>query len=247
MAMVTYQWNPFQERVDCIVPNEVIKPSSDDVRREFVPRYAPFFAHDFKLFRQGTNSPLVLGVDYAFAHPFNGFVKDFNKNVYGSVVLLKAITSPVVATYSTVGAPFTLNEMAYAQLVANIVNSPRQGYWENLVDVPTEWPPLPHPHPAAQTYDYNDMMLRLENLILVLSETGSEDKLTLKQMLEEHIAEAIPEAHTADKGSIGLDLVSNMRKATFQDLLGNSDGAAVSVSVLKEALRRMVNGTLDLN
>ena len=245
--MVTYEWNPFQERVDCIIPKEVIKPSSDVVRREFVPRYAPFFAHDFKLYRQGSASPLVLGIDYAFAHPFNGFVKDFNKNVYGSVVLLKPIAAPVEATYSTVGAPFTLDETAYAQLVANIVNSPRQGYWENLVDVPTEWPPLPHPHPAAQTYDYNDMMLRLENLILILSETGNDNQLTLKQMFEQHIAEAIPKAHTATPGSIGLDLVPNMRKATLEDLAGNSNNAAVPMDVLKEALRRMANGTLDLS
>ncbi len=247
MAEVTYPWNPFQERVDCIINDEVIKPSVDEARREFVPRYAPFFSHNFKLYREGTTTPLVLGVDYAFGHPFADFVTEYKRNVFGSVVLLKPISSVVKATYSTIGAPFVLNEVAYATLVANIANSPRQAYWENLVDVPTEWPPAPHEHPAAQTYDYLQMMERLENLILVLNETGNDGQLTTRQLLDQHLSEAIPMAHAASPSSIGLDLVPNMRKATLEDLMGNSDNVIPSVAIMKEAFRRLANGTLDLN
>lgn len=249
MAMVTYDWNPFQERVDCIItPPEVIKPSEQDARREFVPRYAPFFAKDFKLYKQGSNTPLVAGVDYAFAHPFSKFVTKYMRNVYGSVVLLKPINSILTATYSTIGAPFVLDEPAYVTLVGNIANSPRQAYWDDLIGVPTEFPPDPHPHPATQSYDYLEMMTRLENLILVMSgaDTGS-GELTLKQLFEEHIAKHLPEAHGATPGSVGLGLVGNVPKATIEDLLGNSDNNTISVKVLKEAFRLFNKDQLDLN
>lgn len=249
MAMVTYGWNPFQERVDCIItPPEVIKPSDQDARREFVPRYAPFFAKDFQLFMQGSNTPLVPGVDYAFAHPFTKFATKYNRNVYGSIVLLKPITAILTATYSTIGEPFVLDEPAYATLVANIANSPRQAYWDDLVDVPTEFPPDPHEHPATLSYDYLEMMSRLENLILVMSgtDTGA-GELTLKQLLQEHIAKGLPEAHTATPGSVGLDLTANAPKATLEDLLGNSDNAMITVKTLKEAFRMFSKDQLDLN
>ena len=249
MALVTYPWNPFQERIDCIItPPEVIKPSAQDVRREFVPRYAPFFAKDFKLYKQGSNTPLVLGVDYAFAHPFGQFVKKYNRNVYGSVVMLKQIDAVLTGTYSTIGAPFVLNEAAYATLVANIVNSPRQAYWSDLTGVPAEFPSDPHDHPAILSYDYLDMMSHLENLILVMSgtDTGA-GELTLKQLVEEHIAKGLPEAHKATPDSIGLDLVANAPKATLEDLLGNSDNSMVSVKVMKEAFRLYAQDKLDLN
>lgn len=248
-ALVTYGWNPFQERVDCIItPPEVIKPSAQETRREFVPRYAPFFAKDFELYKQGSNTPLVLGVDYAFAHPFTKFATKYNRNVYGSVVLLKQIDAVLTGTYSTIGGPFTLNEPAYVTLVANIVNSPRQAYWDDLVDVPTEFPSDPHEHPATLSYDYLEMMSRLENLILVMSgtDTGA-GELTLKQLLEEHLAKGLPEAHTATPGSVGLGLTANVPKATLEDLLGNSDNNSISIKVLKEAFRLYGKNQLDLN
>lgn len=249
MALVTYPWNPFQERVDCIItPPEVIKPSAQDVRREFVPRYAPFFAKDFKLYKEGSNTPLIPGVDYAFAHPFSKFVTKYNRNVYGSVVLLKKIDAVLTATYSTIGGPFVLNEAAYATLVANIANSPRQAYWDDLIGTPAEWPADPHEHPATLTYDYMEMMTRLENLILVMAGTDSgSGELTLKQLFEEHVAKGLPEAHRASPESIGLELVDNSPKATLEDLAGNSDNAMISVKSLKEAFRLFSQDKLDLN
>lgn len=249
MAMITYGWNPFQERVDCIItPPEVIKPSAQETRREFVPRYAPFFAKDFKLYQQGSTTPLVLGVDYAFAHPFSGFATKYNRNVYGSVVMLKQFNAVLTAEYSTIGGPFVLNETAFATLVANIINSPRQAYWDDLTDVPVEFPPDPHEHPATLSYDYLEMMSRLENLILVMSGSDSgAGELTLKQLFEEHIAKHLPEAHGATPGSVGLDLVGNVPKATLDDLLGNSDNNTISVAVLKEAFRMYGRDQLDLN
>lgn len=252
MAQISYAWNPFQERVDCNIIGEIIKPTGAGTRMEFVPRAAPFFAKDFKLYRQGSTTPLKPGIDYVFGHPFDRFIKGdattpaLQRNVYGSVILLKADSAQLRADYGTIGGPFMLDEAAYVTLVANIVNSPRQALWEDLVNVPVAFPPLPHPHPAAQVYDFLQMLDYLKNLLLAVTETGS-DQVSLKTILEEHLAKSLPEAHAAAKGDLALDLVDNNRTATIADLAGNSATANVSIEVLKEAFRRFQANTLDLN
>jgi hypothetical protein len=253
MAAITFQWNPFQERVDNDIKREVIKVNATDTRFEFVPRYAPFFSggptddKTFKLYRQGSTTPLILGVDYAFAHPFNQLVLKNRRNVFGSVVLLKKIDAVLEASYSTIGGPFTLDDAAFAQLVANIVNSPRQADWSDLdpVTIPTEWPADPHTHPATQTYDYLEMYTALNSLVLVMMSVNG--IMDVQKMLEEHLNKPLIEAHPGTKEDLGLEDVENMAPATNEDLKGNSANKSVTVAVLKEAFRQQAAGTLNIN
>lgn len=246
MAQPTYGWNPFQERIDCHITGEVIKTTGDN-RMQYVPRAAPFFgARNFKLYRRGSNAPLTLGVDYIFGNPFRKFVFKYNRNVYGSIILLKKIEVELLADYDTIGDSFVLDAVAYATLVANIINSPRVADWSALVDVPTEFPADPHDHPLAQTYDWLECMQYLESLVLAVTETGS-DQMSVKKLLEEHMAEPLVRAHQASGADIGFDLVENNRTATIEDLAGNSNKANITVETLKEALRMLQAGTLNLD
>lgn len=242
---IVYPWNPFQERVDCRIPGEVIKPNGVGTRVEFVPRAAPFYAHNFKLFRQGSNEELIPGIDFIFGHSFDRFIHRFKRNVYGSVILLKPVSAPVIGVYDTIGGPFILDQVAYATLVANINNSPRQADWSDITDVPYDFPPDPHEQPVSQTYDYLDMVQYLKNLLLAITETGT-GQISVRTILEEHLAKDLDQAHRADKTMIGLDLVPNARKATFEDIAGNSDNVVVSMKVIKEMFRQLAAGTLPL-
>lgn len=248
MANIVYGWNPFQERVDCRVPNEVIKTSAMNNRKEFVPRAAPFYAHNFELYRQGDPDPLKVGVDYVFAHSFDLFIGKYNRNVFGSVVMIKDVADDVlIGSYDTIGGPFNLDDAAFIELVANIVNSPRQADWADLdpVTIPTEFPPDPHPHPAAQTYDYFDMMVQLKHLIVSI--TQAQQDVNLQTLFEEHIAKPLAEAHFAEKSDFGLDLTPNMAAATSDDLQGNSDNKLLTMAIFKEGLRRLAAGNLNIN
>lgn len=245
MAGIVYQWNPFQERIDNDIKGEVIKTAATDTRREFVPRNAPFFSRGVVIRRAGSATPLVLGVDYVFGHPFDRFITKYKRNVFGSVILLKYFEDVITMDSSTIGGPFVLDQAAFAQLVANITNSPRIAKWEDLINVPAEFPADPHDHPATQTYDYEEMMTALRSLLLAMTNTG--DDLTVKQLLEEHLKADLIHAHAASASDIALDLVANMAPATNADLDGQSGNKAVTVAVLFEALRRLSNGTLNLN
>lgn len=248
MANIVYQWNPFQQRIDNRISLEVIKASTVNDRVEFIPRAAPFFGRNFQLFRQGTVDPLIVGYDYCFAHQFGGFIDKYNRNVFGSVIMLRPVASDVLlASYDTIGAGFVLDQVTFAETVANIVNAPRVADWEELdgPTIPTEFPPDPHDHPATQTYDYLEMMTAVKSLIL--SVTDSVQNVSIKELLEEHLAAPLTEAHPATKGDIGLPLTPNMKAALAGDLVGSSGNLLVTVDVLKEALRQLNAGTLNLN
>lgn len=260
MANIVYDWNPFQQNINNRITDEVIKTGDFAAGRvEFVPRAAPFFSRNFQLFRQGSNTPLILGYDYCFAHSFDKFiggyvqqngaaVPGYNRNVFGSIIMLRPQAGDVLLPkYDTIGGPFTLNEVAFAELVANIVNSPRVADWADLdpVTIPVDFPPDPHDHPVDQTYDYYEMMTQIKSLILAV--TDNSQSVTLKSLLEEHIELPLIEAHLAQKSDIGLPLTPNMAAAEKTDLNGNSANLIVTVDVLKEAFRQLANGTLNLN
>ena len=190
---------------------------------------------------------MVLGVDYVFGHSFDLFINKAKRNVFGSVVMLKQIDSVLEASYSTIGSPFVLDDAAFAQLVANIVNAPRQADWADLdpVTLPTEWPADPHDHPAAQTYDYLEMMVQLKSL--VLSVTAVNNVMDVQKMLQEHLEKELLQAHAGTKADFGLDDVINAPMAASADIDGNSPNMYVPLNVVKEMFRRYAAGTLNYN
>lgn len=245
MANIVYKWNPFQTLIDNRIPAEPLRVNSTDLRKEFPLRFAPFFSKNFQLFQQGSVEPLRLGIDYAFAHPFEKFILDYKRNCFGSVVLLKKIEGTLLAAYDTLGSPLALDDAAYAVYIANLVNSDRMADWADLVDVPTEWPADPHEQPITQTYDYLEMMTALKSLIAISSSTsGAAD---LRSLFEEHINEPLVQAHAASKGDFSLGLVQNMPPAKTSDLAGNSNNKVVTIDVLKDAIRQNNAGILPLN
>lgn len=243
MADVIYPWNPFQERVTNDIKNEEIRVDAVNKRREFVPRKGAFFSKNVVIRKQGSNVPLVLGIDYAFCHSFNRFGTKYKRNVFASVVLLKPFDTSLFMDYSIIGGPFSLDEAAFVKFVADILNAPREADWDDIAGVPYDFMPDPHDHPAAQTYDYEEMTTKLNSLILIMTQDVG---FTVKQMLEEHLDKPLMQAHVAKKGDLGLDLTPNMEAGIADDLAGASANKLVTVSLLKEALRRLGNGTLKL-
>lgn len=248
MAAVTYAFNPFQEIIDNNIKKEVIKVDATTTRLEFVPRAAPFFSRNFALYRQGSVTPLKLGEDYVFAHPFNDFIIKKKRNCFGSVVLLKKIDAVLVADYSTIGGPFTLDDAAFAQLVANIVDSPRIADWSDLdpVTIPTTWPADPHEHPAEQQYDYLEMYTALNSLVVSLMAATSNGNNT-GDLLQDHLNKSLLEAHKGTKEDFGIQDVQNLAPAKAGDLKGNSANLVITMEVLKEAFRQNNAGTLIVN
>lgn len=244
MAIVI-PFNPYQNQIDADTVGEVIKTSADKNRVQFVPRKAPFFSRNVKLYKQGSSTPLTLGKDYGFANPFDDFTNKFSRNCFGSVVLIGQANETILMDYSSIGGPFVLDEIAFAELVANIGNSPRIVDWKDLTNVPGTFPPVDHIQPASQVYDYLEMMTALRGLLAAV--TGNKDETTALSLLQKHMGQRLNEAHKASGMDIALPDVENLGKATVADLDGSSGNKVVTIEVLKAAMRLAAEGKLKLD
>lgn len=243
MVAPTYPFNPYQDIVSARV-KQVIPVV--DTKLEYVPRVAPFFSKECVIKRVGDTDNLIFGKDYVFAHPFDEFIDLYKRNVFGSLVFLKPYTGSIEVTCDTIGSPFILDDVAFAQFVVNILTKPREASWDDLVpeSIPPTFPTPPHDQPITQTYDYLEMMTQLRSLVISMNTTTG--GVSIAEQLASHMSAALPAAHATNKTDLGLNDVPNIPRANAGDLAGNSDNVLITVAILKEALRRMNDGTLNL-
>ncbi len=242
MANVSYPWNPYQDQLLANIKEEPIAVKGGD-KVVFIPRAAPFFTRNFSLKVKSSGRPLIMGKDYVFAHPFRDFINTYNRNCFGMVSLRNQPTDiELLITYSTIGGPFVLDEVAYALQVANILNNPRSADWSQIVNLPSEFPPAPHDHPISDSYRYEDMVVRFEAMVAALEDTVGNP--TVLSALEAHIKEGLKKAHTAVPDDIGLGNVKNYTYATASDFPGNSNNKLLTLDMVKELIRQMMAGTI---
>lgn len=248
MAQITYSFNPYNSNSNNRV-TESFKLTAN--RNLYIPRATPFFLNDFELYSNATinqdgtitGTRLTLGNQAALANPFDVFIKKYQINVLGGVVVPAPNDGQYVIRYNTVGGPFVLDEIAYAEMVANIMNHDREAFWEDFVGVPTEWPADPHEHPVNLVYNMYDMMALLRQLITL----RTSDPNTTLALLSKHLEASLDTAHAADSSMVGLGNVDNFKSSNVNDIAGWSANTFVTMDVLKEVIKRLANGTLNLN
>lgn len=236
-GLLSYPWNPFQDLASNDIKGEVHHVSGSATGSIIIPRCAPVFSRNVKIRQLDSSRELSLEAgDYSFIFPFGGFIGKYNRLVYGGI-LLNNVSSPinVEIDYSTIGGDFILDDIAYAEAVANAQIAPRREDWSNVVNLSTEWPVDPHPHPASDTFNYGDMITALRSYIDAM--TGTENPLGLQQLLEEHLQQDLQSAHQANLQSLGVVNLEDWRMGTEEDLQGNSSNLLVSVDLLKKAIR----------
>jgi hypothetical protein len=116
-----------------------------------VPNFAPFFRPVggilFTVINGTTMTPMSEGVDYLFTHKFVEATINTGIPVYGSITLLdKNFSGLLILDYQTVGGEWTLNETKINEILANNLLNPRITTWEQLGDVPCNFPVIDHLH-----------------------------------------------------------------------------------------------------
>ena len=85
-----------------------------------IPRYAPFFQKDFKVYtltQQGTKKYLVEGVDFNYGYRFLGAIKNTGLAVYGAIRFVnRQYAGDIYLEYRTLGGEWTL-DAAYFCLI----------------------------------------------------------------------------------------------------------------------------------
>lgn len=241
----TYQFNPFQDLVDNDIADEIItinNGTGSEYEPILVPRCGPFFANKFKIIVKETNVELKLEEgDYSFVYPYMDFLKDYQSLVYGGI-LLKNQPKGVnyLISYSTLGGDYVFDDINYAKFVANVINNPRSATWEQLVNLPDEWPSDPHDHPAEITVGYGDFIIWFKSYIDAI--TSTDVSLTLTKQFQDHIEQTIDKAHGGGLTELGVKNIKDYPLADGTTVAGESSQIYASIWAVKNLIRAFNNG-----
>lgn len=113
----------------------------------FIPKAAPFFAKDFRIREITANGPVPVteGSGFHFGGEFTTGTMSTGKPVYAAVVLTNLSRDSVYEIdYRTLGGPWTLDEGALLEAVANVAINPRGLRWEQIANTPGMLNPTDH-------------------------------------------------------------------------------------------------------
>ena len=231
---ITYPWNPFQDIVASRITGEPHQADKNGAGI-IVPRNGPFFSRDVKITLKESGRALSLEAgDYAFLYPFGRFNQKYNRLVWGAIQL-KDVDTPidVEIDYDTIGGDFVLSDIAYAEAVANQLTSPRTTPWENLVNLPTEWQPDPHQHPASDTMNYGDLIVWMTSYMSAVMQTPD---ATWMSRFEAHLDADLQNAHKATLESLGISHLKDWAMGTENDIKGNSTELLTNIALVKQLI-----------
>ncbi|QDJ97115.1 virion structural protein [Aeromonas phage D3] len=241
-GLPVYPWNPFNDMTINEIKGEIVNVQPTPGGSIIIPRCAPFFTREVKIRLRGSNRELDMKKgEFSFLYPFGDFISTYSQLVYSGIIIHN-VTEPAnfEIDYNTIGSDFVLDDIAYAQAVANTLTAPRRADWSDLVNLPPAWPADPHDHPASDTFNYNDMIVSIHSYIDAM--TGSNNPESIQSAFEEHLKAELQSAHKAKLSDLGIKNLQDWAMAKTEDISGNSDQLLVNVNVLKAAIRSYKNG-----
>lgn len=236
-----YDWNPFQDLIDNRIEQELIH--CNGVTQPIIaPRCGPFFSDKFQITLKGSTTPLDFAKgEYSFVYPYMTFVEEYQKLCYGGV-LIHNVTNPsdYYIDYDTIGGDYVLDDINYAEFIANIINNPRTVNMDQIINFPTEFPPDPHDHPAKDTLGYMDMIVWMKSYLDAI--VGIDTSLTLAKQFADHIQQSIQKAHGGGLADLGIKNLKDFPLADNTTVKGESAQVYASIWAVKNLIRGFDSG-----
>lgn len=156
-----------------LIKNEIhtVAPNLGSDFNWLIPDAAPFFrgsdtlGNKFQLIDQNTGLPLVEGIDYVFAYKFIDATISIGQPIYGAVQFLNQNYSGVVSlTYQTVGGAWTVPQNQIAEMLANITSNPITTTWDQVANLPYQFPPINHEFNIVDMVGMSDVVSAISGL-----------------------------------------------------------------------------------
>ena len=169
-----------------------------------IPRYAPFFQKDFKVYtltQQGTKKYLVEGVDFNYGYRFLGAIKNTGLAVYGAIRFVnRQYAGDIYLEYRTLGGEWTLDAADIGRILLEWQLNPITTTWEQVVDKPLVFPVLTHRHDIETFVSFDKVVEAIRSIGGVSSE-----------YLDEVVRNALTRAmQNYSKENIGLGNIQNL-------------------------------------
>lgn len=198
-----------------VVETQAIESRGTFDHYHVVPRVAPFFAESVKLrlypIGANVNNPaggeaLEEGIHYNFGYHFAYASHTIGKPVYSSITFYdRTLRGQLRMEYQTLGGEWVLDEQKYNELLLNVSRNPRIATWEQMVELPREFPVVDH------DFNIDDFVGMTE----VVDELGDIEQAILQSNeggLNDHV-ESTNNPHSVSKDQVGLGLVDNFPSA----------------------------------
>lgn len=206
-----------------------VRTLTDANRSDFnhiVPKAAPFYAHTMKITHVQTNEVLFNGQDFYCVGTFAKAVANVahHREVNWAVIFDNPkISGEYRLEYQTVGGEFVLDSQELTEVLANYLDNPRSGDWEQVVGRPLLFPPLPHHVHANDLYG-------MEHQVAATKEVAEAIRALLTDEEQAHpgygqvITELFRQQRRQDKFQQDLDnlrLTNSQSNATLAQQLGD--------------------------
>lgn len=209
--------------------NQVVETQAIKSRGTFdyyyvVPRVSPFYAEgaELRLYPVGTSTANPLGgqlleegVHYSFGYHFAQASHTIGKPVYGAITFFdRTMEGQLRMVLQTVGGDWVLDDQAMNELLLNTAYNPRIATWEQLVELPHQFPVVNHDFSVDDFVGMSEVVDELgdiERAILQSNEGG----------LQQHIEDQA-NPHQVTKIQVGLGLVDNYPTATIAEATGGT-------------------------
>lgn len=183
----------------------------------FIPENAPFFAEGLVVYKVGTPTPLVRGIDYELIFSYPDIFLRTQKEVYGGVKFKnRNISGEIRIQMHILGGPFLQPIPNILETVARNKTNVNTATWGELAGVPAGFPVLNHPMISDDFTGFGEVNTTLRGIeaALLAAAGGGGNDAGAMAALRAHILNPTL-AH--QKSAVGLGNVPNFAVTTYEE------------------------------
>jgi hypothetical protein len=162
-----YPFDPTGQATSNHIPNE-IQTVSVNVGSNYnfiIPSAAPFYRKSMVVYNSTTGQKLDEGVDYVCAYKFIDASTSIGAPIYGAIQFLNLSQSMVVRLdYQTIGGAWVVPQNQLTAMLANITSNPQQTSWDQVADLPYQFPPINHEFNLVNLKGFDCLVAAVEGL-----------------------------------------------------------------------------------
>jgi len=207
-----YPFDPTGSLTSNVIPNErhVLSGVTDREFNFIVPKFAPFFRNNLRIRHLGLGRDLVEGVDYHLTHWFHAASHGVGRPVYGSITFIdRSLTGVVELRYQTIGGDWVYDEGTVLELMANRLMNPRITTWEQVVDLPFQFPVIDHEWNLDDLTGATHIVEQLQGIVAAINAANDANGAS-------HVGDT-NNPHRVNKVQVGLGSVENYPMANIAE------------------------------
>lgn len=184
----------------------------------FIPADAPFFEDGLVLYKVGTPTPLVRGIDFELIFDLPDLFQLTQKNIYGGVKFKdRAISGQVRIEIQVLGGPFLQPVQNTLETIARNKTNVNTATWGEIAGIPSGFPVLNHPMISDDFTSFGDVNTTLREIVSALLASGGGGGGNDGSALVALLAHINNPTLAHNKSAVGLGNVPNFALSTYEE------------------------------